>query len=150
MMTRICMPLSGRLDMVQRVGDVLRPELAPVMELDTLAENQLERGGAGPGPALGQQRLVFVRDRIAVEERVALRIGDDQHLALVAIVEIRRADLGAGRPNEGVVGLARKRRAASGEECGRADREMPDGLADHGVSPVCRGHDWAPKSARAA
>ena len=121
--------------MVQRVGDVLRPELAPIVELHALAQGELERGRIEPRPGLGEEWLVVIRDGIAVKERVALCVGDDQHLALIAVVEVRRADFGAGRPDEGVVGLSGERRAGSGEERGRAHCEMPNGLADHGVLP---------------
>ena len=109
----------GRRHVVQRIGHVLGVEVGAVMKLDAFAQLHLQRLVVRPLPFRRQKRQNFVGLRIAVDQAVALGIGRDQRLALIAVIDVRRVHLGGGGPHEGVVVLARQRgrRGERGETC---------------------------------
>src|SRR6185437_15321150 len=88
---------------VQRIGHILGAESLAVVELDALAQRDIERQIIGPTIALGEERLIGARDRIVVYQRVADEMGKDDDLAKVLVIEIGGVDLVAGRPDERII-----------------------------------------------
>jgi 4a-hydroxytetrahydrobiopterin dehydratase len=110
---------------VDRVDDVVGRERAAVVELDALADREIERVVVGELPVGGQRRLDLEGRRIAMNQHVPRLVRQDQAgaLAVEIHVDVRH---GVVEQDAQLVGslLGRGRRRGSGAEHGSRGRKQ--------------------------